>query len=402
MPSQHVRPGMFSPREATLGSAVDTAALVSSNDDCRYQLSDSRVRSLRAPVFVNGDLTVNGQAEANNVARQLLPKYWLDEQCEVPSLGIVKLHDAMVFGGRISKRQADWHWNGQLTLTSSGDLVRGSYGIMDGGTTLPRDLLAHVDGKLQFIAERTLLEANGPTMLLGSVHSHFGHFLLEGLSRVWGAYELAHFSPDMKFQVYEPELPAFAYEILGMAGVPREQIVRSPSAVRISELYIPDTSSRTHTWLSPLHKRVWDKIGNCVLPRSNHDKVFLSRAGTPDRPLLNTEAVEDLFRSEGFLVVRPETLSISEQISLVRSAKVLAGCVGSQMYLSAFRPAGSKTFVVAPSNFYLKDDAMIADLMDHELTVFFGTALDTSSKTKSEHFWSIDEEALKQAVRDHS
>lgn len=351
---------------------------------------------------MNADVVGLGREQEIGTNKQFLPKHWINDCEDIPSIGITKLHNAMVFGGGITRRQADWHWNGQLTLTSSGDLFRGSYGIMDGGKTLPGDLLAIVDGELQFTAHRNLKEAKGPTILLGSIHHHFGHFLLEGLSRVWGSYELLPYSSDFTFLVYEQELPAFAYEILGMAGIAREQIVRSPSAVRVSELYIPDASSKTHSWLSPFHKRVWQKIADCVPENPGPEKVYLSRAGTPDRPLHNVEAVEDFFRSEGYLVVRPETLTISDQISLVKHSKILAGCVGSQMYLSAFRPPGSKTFVVAPSNFYLKDDAMIADLMDHELTVFFGTPLDTRSNKKSDHLWSVDEEAMKKAVRDFS
>ena len=102
------------------------------------------------------------------------------------------------------------------------------------------------------------------------------------------------------------------------------------------------------------------------------------------------EGIERRFADAGFDVVRPECLPFEEQLGIARRSDILAGCVGSQMYLAAFQPPGGQTAVIAPSNFLFPDDAIIAEALDRRLIVAFGSAIRYREPGST---WSIDPEA---------
>ena len=81
--------------------------------------------------------------------------------------------------------------------------------------------------------------------------------------------------------------------------------------------------------------------------RTSPEKIYVSRAlsgitRTMYRHMTNEAEVEEVFKSKGFEVVYPETLSFSAQISKFRSAKYIAGPSGSGMFNSIFAPAGCR------------------------------------------------------------
>ena len=96
---------------------------------------------------------------------------------------------------------------------------------------------------------------------------------------------------------------------------------------------------------------VWERVG-ASFGQAPHPRVYLSVSAYRDGPgakpvsasrtFSNQREVDELFRSRGFHVVAPETLSIEEQIHLVRGADVLAGWSGSALHLGAFAPASTR------------------------------------------------------------
>lgn len=300
-------------------------------------------------------------------------------KAEPPELTVMA--GARLFPGNVQTRGKTTHTGGQLLLTDRFELTPASYNPMDGRLTLPTD----VDTK----AAPTPLA--GDHFFLGSVHPHFGHVLLEGLSRVWAfpAFDRAH--PDGRCVIYEPWTPDFALELLGRAGLPPDRILRPERPLVIERLHVPDAAIRTHQWIAAEQVQTWGRIaatfGDGATARR---RIYLSRRGVTTRALTNEAEVEAIFAEAGFEIIRPEALSIVEQGRMAREAEVLAGCVGSQMYLAAFQPPGGHTLVLAPSNFFLADDSLIAGAVGHRLSVAFGGV---SAYQLPQGSWSIDPSA---------
>jgi capsular polysaccharide biosynthesis protein len=61
-----------------------------------------------------------------------------------------------------------------------------------------------------------------------------------------------------------------------------------------------------------------------------------------NRPVVNEQEVEDLFRSHGFTVIHPGALSYEEQVSIYSQADILAGFSGSAMHNTVFMKEGAR------------------------------------------------------------
>lgn len=302
-----------------------------------------------------------------------------DFQPEPPGLAV--LSGARMFPGAILSRTAETHRGGQLLLTEDGGLVPASWCRMDGRFTLPED----VD------REAPTQTLSGDHYFLGSVHAHFGHAVLEGLSRVWAFADFGARHPDGLALVYEAALPEFGWELLARAGLSRDRVLCLRQPVWVERLHVPGPAQRTHRWLTPQMLATWQAVGATVDDGGPAGaRTWLSRRGTAHRNLTNEAEIEAIFAAAGFDIVRPETLSLADQLRVARRSSVLAGCVGSQMYLAAFQRPGGQALIMAPSNFLYADDALIAAALDRRLCVAFGSAIAYHDPVST---WSIEIEA---------
>ncbi|MDC6677407.1 glycosyltransferase family 61 protein [Leclercia adecarboxylata] len=312
------------------------------------------------------------------------------------SINLSVLHNAHVFGGRIRRRNSKFHEFSQLLLNSQYELSKNSYGILDGTKTLPSDLVKEIDGSLYLdfdtLSEPTILKGN--YFFVGSIHRHFGHFLVEGLSRLWALdFIPTNIKDDIKYLVYEDSIPEFALQVLDILGIPLDKIVYAPKHAIVERLFVPDISYKTHHWASHLAQLTYNKISNNVLPNSKpYKRIYLSRKNTADRPLENEINIEKIFSSFGFEIITPENLSIQEQIKVVSESLIIAGPVGSQMYLSAFSKSKS-LIILAPNNFYLPDDLLLSSIRESDITIGLGSGLDYSTP-KDGRKWSIEEKII--------
>jgi len=318
---------------------------------------------------------------------------YLTETLDIPPLFAYTLHGAKVFPGNIRSREGTWHSHGQLIVDKNNGLFSESYGVMDGGKTLPRELL-----QMDTTANRLILNTSvehlpiltGEYLFLGSMHDHFGHFLVEGLSRLW---ILKYFKSEdisaLKIIIYEPGLIPPAAKMLAYLGIDKSQITFLSSPCIVEKVIVPAVAYRTHFWARDCMNHVYDSIVSGALKEKTKEfpkKIFLSRNNVPSRKLSNEIELESLYRDAGYWVLRPEAIPIGDQIRIVANADSVAGCTGSNMYLCVFQKPGGNNHIYAPYDFNLKDDAMISKVRDSQLTYILGTQLKNDQ-------WSVDTDA---------
>lgn len=337
----------------------------------------------------------NGVSVAN-----WLPSRWSTESWNAP-VGLAKLHNAICFGGLVHKTFPGFHEAGQLVLTERRTLVEASYGTWNGERLLPKNLLRPANQDFYELLKWPGSEVlDGEYMLLGSLQPHFGHTILEGLARLWPTQLGLNFSKEMKYLVYEPSLREYHFQLLELLGISRDQIQLIPSSgVIVETLWAPDSAIRSHRWASHLQGLTWSAISRRAFSGVPKKKVYFSRTNIAERPLENEEAVSDLFSKYGFEIVSPEKLPLLEQISLAAQAAIVAGPVGSQLYLAAFQQPGGRKIVLAPSNFYSKDDQLISQILGVNCEVLFGTKIDNFAE-RAERKWSIDVDIVQKKLSD--
>lgn len=374
---------------------------VEASRDAEFTVRPQSIFGSRNPTLFEDTATKAGDPVFKGPKFRHSAPYWWGETLTVPALKISSLRNAHVFGGTIRSRGPHgFHSKGQLTLRSDLSLFDSSGGIMDGVNSLPSDLLTQIDDNtFELSINDDPVRFEGDYYLIGSVHSHFGHFMLEGLSRLWATTILpAGFMANVKFVVYEPGIPPYARECFRLLGIDLSQIVFCPPRAEFERLIIPAPAYRSHWWVQPEQVRTWETITeNALAERSREypDKIFLSRSKIKERPLENEAEIEEIFKGTGYEIVSPEDYPMAEQIRMAASAKAIAGCVGSGLYLAAFqKKAEVPTVVIGPKSFYLKDDALISDIKGGSLVVALGSETDQSDRKT----WRVSTATVSAAV----
>lgn len=167
-----------------------------------------------------------------------------------------------------------------------------------------------------------------PVIYLGSPQSGWGHFLTQGLARIW--YALAN--PHIPVVWDAHSLSSFQQEVLDILRLKNEQIfLRSP--MRFSEVVFPQPGICIGDYVDPAfaarlgrhHGKATVAGRKILLSRSMLGAQTASSHASPD-PL------DELATDFGFEIVHPEILSVQEQLDLLSSAEVVLGVEGSAMH----------------------------------------------------------------------
>ena len=165
----------------------------------------------------------------------------------------------------------------------------------------------------------------------GVLWDHFGHFLVEGLARAWAFAECdgpilwLRKSPRQELSGWQREI----FNLLGL-GDREHRVVTRPT--RVGRLAVPQQGLVMWRYLHPRQEA-------CLAAHPFRApvagrRVWLSRSGLP-AGLARIEGeveVEALLRAEGWTILRPETVSVAEQLAALDTAEMIAGFAGSAFH----------------------------------------------------------------------
>lgn len=188
-------------------------------------------------------------------------------------------------------------------------------------------------------------------LYLGVYWEHFGHFLMDSMSRLWaldlglsneGLLFLENETGDWRKQSYSRML----IEALGVGG----RLSRPDTPTLVKSVLAPEPSIqhafRIHSCHDSSHlKAAQAVLGNSPPDRFRGAKVYLSRRKLRSgvRTLDGEEALENRLARQGFNIVHPEKLSMGEQIALFNQADHIAGSIGSAFHSALFMPKDRDT-----------------------------------------------------------
>ena len=196
---------------------------------------------------------------------------------------------------------------------------------------------------------------DGDVLYLGWLFEDFGHLLVETLSRIWavGAVPastrvLVHYWPGK-------EPPASHLAVLAAFGIPRERLLIPDRPVTIASLLMPDATLLLTTMVHDQAGRAFREVASRIAgdaPTSDQP-VYFSRSLLPSRtrPVIGEEALEDVLRENGYLIVNPDTLPFTEQVRVAATHRVFVGPEGGARFLTMFSPPGSRCHVLMPPQF---------------------------------------------------
>lgn len=337
--------------------------LLASNENSIHTLEESQSIHTPPPWDYGGQIDTflnNPRGDDDH-----LPESWWEQPIITPAAYAVNLKNGIAIGGRINRRNIPEelfqvrHEGGQLLLTEQKELIPDSYLRY---RSLPIDLLEVISEDEIYLRDplNSVRKETGRFLLLGNFSmNHFGHMIIESLARLWPVLEID--LSQIQLVVYQSELNSDAIQYLKALNIAVDQIYFLTKPTQFENLIVPSSPYLLHRQNSPLMDRIWRKIGRSFPPAEHSpERIYISRSRFKKwRNLENEEAVEQLFSSRGFEIVHPQELPLNQQISLIRAADHVAGCIGSGSYSCAFSEKKLKQLILAPHTFVYRDDPLI-------------------------------------------
>jgi len=190
----------------------------------------------------------------------------------------------------------------------------------------------------------------------GRLMLHWGHFLLESLTRLWPLF--TDDAPQVDAIVYtlmpgeEKRIAPTIREAFELAGVAdKVKVVTSPACYR--EIVVPDRCVEPRARFCRECKPIFDRMARAAgdkigLAGKKSGRIYLSRGQLP-KARLNEPCsgwVDDFFESNGFTILYPEKMSLAETICRIREASIVAAISGTLPHNMLFAEDGADLWIL--------------------------------------------------------
>ena len=170
----------------------------------------------------------------------------------------------------------------------------------------------------------------------GYMVNHWGHFLIEGVCRLWYFLEKDETVDKYIFFLDENEqreikgnYRAFL-ELLGIWD--KLEFINKPATFR--EVLVPELALKCRTYYSPKYREMFDVIADHVTPDPSWEipeKIYYSRSqfakGIPFE--FGYDMLDEFFAKNGYTILYPEKVPLRQMIFYIRNCKVVASLSGS-------------------------------------------------------------------------
>jgi capsular polysaccharide biosynthesis protein len=213
-------------------------------------------------------------------------------------------------------------------------------------------------------------QLEGEHVYAGRFHLHFGHFLVETLSRFWwlgdgelGGRKILIHGPDHLDGYFD--LP-WLRTLMEAMQLSRQDFSWSNHPVRYRQVATPMPAfapqSHAHRAFVTLCRQIGERMTAGLDRRVVDRPAYMSKArltGGVSRIAQET-VIEDVLARKGVEIIYPETLPLAEQVRIFQTRRVILGTTGSAFHLSLFANPGPRLIGLNPipavnSNFLLID-----------------------------------------------
>ena len=169
----------------------------------------------------------------------------------------------------------------------------------------------------------------------GFLYDQYGHFLLESLARLWPP-ATSPGVPVVWIAAWAEELAPWMVVMLDLMAVGSQRVVVAwrTGPVEVGELLVPDPGFEFGRFMHPwIARRLASRPVDSDAAR---DHVWLSRSRrAPISGLDEEEQLDERLAEEGWLVLHPEDLTVSQQLDALAGAVHVGGLEGSALHTLA-------------------------------------------------------------------
>lgn len=191
-------------------------------------------------------------------------------------------------------------------------------------------------------------EVSGETVVFGGIFfRHFGHAIIDGLTRMWWYAENYETLPYKLVFLTMPDQSSKTDEIfLQLAGLTKDKYLIVDKPTRFKKILVPDEAVFNldcghEKWLE-FFDLIKENVKKYTPLPLREEKIYLSRTQLPEKDAVNEEYLESVAKEQGYKIVYPEQLKLEEQIHLIMNAKSIAATMGTLTHLAVFAEPGTE------------------------------------------------------------
>lgn len=204
-------------------------------------------------------------------------------------------------------------------------------------------------------------ESDAFVVYMGCVDDNWGFLFVECINRLWAIlehpqqYKIAFCGGDEKNGTFGQHSKRFL-ELCSWLGINSNQFIHINKVTRFKQVIVPDRSFfhievPTYGKQTPLKYMEFinqEMLGkpcyywtaeytaicktisrNCVMDLPKYEKIYFSRTRLKQNKEIGEKPIESIFRQNGYQILYPEQLSISEQIWYIKNCRVFASIEGT-------------------------------------------------------------------------
>lgn len=251
----------------------------------------------------------------------------------------------------------------------------------------------------------------GRHLYAGVGRHHFGHFLVEGLGRLWaldrhadeidGILIVPKHNKDIEAVIHRRFLPFYSL----LCEEKPLWLIDSPA--RVDELLLPSPGFGHGNWTigTPEFRAfIRRRIAERITP-DGPERVYVSRTRfkTPAHRMDQEEALERKMIKAGYVSFHPEHYTLEEQCQVYMSAREIVGADGSAFHLAPFAlQPGTRVGLIQRRARQPAFDALVAQIrafVDVELHTFHPLCAEAEAATNRDAAAPIDLAALLAALK---
>lgn len=187
----------------------------------------------------------------------------------------------------------------------------------------------------------------------GYLVHHWGHFLIEGVTRLWYFLENDPTIDKYVFFLGENEKREITgnfrefLELLGIWG--KLEIINRPTTYR--EVIVPELGIHVLQSYAPKQLKVYNTIAEHVVTDPSWEtpkKIYFSRSQFKKAQQFEFgfDLLDNFFSKNGYTILYPETISLSRLIHYIRHAEVVATLSGTLSHNMLFAAQGQKLEII--------------------------------------------------------
>ncbi|QJB55744.1 glycosyltransferase 61 family protein [Pseudodesulfovibrio sp. zrk46] len=229
------------------------------------------------------------------------------------------------------------------------------------GPVIPESLLPQYlhTGSIDTAITSRLEPIKGEYIYMGHMISHYGHFFVEALSRLWAlepeflkGKKLVYLNnPHLTF--YNRNNCPFVVDFFDFLGIDDRTDIKFVFEPELFEtLYIPTPAISREFTIHPFRKKEMSRVVDTLKDRNPGfeapKRVYFSRKGLPasTRYIMNEDDVENVYRSFGFSIIQPHALELDEEILSFSDIDVAACLHCSAINNAMFSPKVDKGIIM--------------------------------------------------------